>query len=60
MTVETLIAILAFGTLGAVCVFGYLSAVKTQQRLESKKKRKSTLAADAPDTLPEGEKPVDT
>ena len=59
MSTEFLIAFLAFGTISAVAVFGYVSAVRTQQRLHSNK-RKSTLAADAPDTLPRGEKPVDT
>jgi hypothetical protein len=55
----TLIGVLAFGTMGAFAVFAYLSAVKTADRLHSNTK-KSTLAADAPSTLPPGEKPVDT
>lgn len=55
----TLIGVLAFGTLGAFAVFGYLSAVKTADRLHSNRK-KSTLAADAPSSLPPGERPVDT
>ena len=59
MDMTTLIGVLAFGTLGAVAVFAYLSAVKTADRLHSNT-RKSTLAADAPSTLPPGQKPVDT
>jgi len=53
------IGVLAFGTMGAFAVFAYLSAVKTADRLHSNT-RKSTLAADAPSTLPPGQKPVDT
>ena len=59
MDTTTLVGILAFGTLGAVAVFAYLSSVKTADRLHSNM-RKSTLAADAPDTVPAGQKPVDT
>jgi hypothetical protein len=59
MDTSTLIGFLAFGTLGAVAVFAYLSAVKTADRLHSHT-RKSTLAADAPSTLPPGQKPADT
>jgi hypothetical protein len=59
MDTSTLIGFLAFGTLGAVAVFAYLSAVKTADRLHSRT-RKSTLAADAPSTLPPGQKPADT
>jgi hypothetical protein len=59
MSWEFLTAALAFGTLITVAVLGYISAVATQKRLHSNK-RKSTLAADAPSTLPPGEKPVDT
>lgn len=55
----TLIGVLALGTLGAVAVFGFLSASKTADRLHSEK-RKSTLAADAPSTTSPGEKPIDT
>lgn len=55
----TLIGVLAFGTLFAVLVFAYRSAVETQKRLESNT-RKSTLAADAPSKTPPGVKPVDT
>jgi hypothetical protein len=56
---QTLIGVLSLVTLGAVAVFGYLSSVKTAERLHSNT-RKSTLAADAPSTLPPGEKPVDS
>jgi hypothetical protein len=59
MTWDFFLPALAFGTLLAVAVFGYLSSVATQRRLQEHK-RKSTLAADAPSTLPPGEKPVDT
>jgi len=60
MSWNNLLAVLAFGTLLTVAVLGYISTVQTQRRLAAKKKRKSTLAADAPSTLPPGEKPVDT
>jgi hypothetical protein len=59
MSWENLVVFLAFFTLLAAAIFGYLSTVATQRRLHSNKK-KSTLAADAPRTLPPGEKPVDT
>lgn len=59
MSIEVLLGILAFGTLGSVCVFAYLSAVRTNERLHSDSK-KSTLAADAPDSKPPGVKPPDT
>ena len=49
---------LAFGTLGAVIAFAWMSKVKTDRRRDSEK-RKSTLAADAPDRAPDGRKPVD-
>lgn len=54
-----LVGVLALGTLSAGAVFAFMSAVKTAYRLHSQT-RKSTLAADAPSTLPPGEKPVDT
>ena len=53
MDTYTLIGVLAFGTMGAFAVFGYMSAVKTSDRLHSNK-RKSTLAADAPNSMPPG------
>ena len=59
MDTYSLIGVLAFGTMGAFAVFAYLSAVKTADRLHSNT-RKSTLAADAPSTLPPGQKPIDT
>ena len=59
MDTYSLIGILAFGTMGAFAVFAYLSAVKTADRLHSNT-RKSTLAADAPNTVPPGQKPLDT
>ncbi len=59
MDTTVIIGVLAFGTLGAFAVFAYLSAVKTTNRLHSNTP-KSTLAADAPDTAPAGQKPVDT
>ncbi len=59
MDTTVLVGILAFGTLGAAAVFAYLSSVKTADRLHSNA-RKSTLAADAPATVPAGQKPVDT
>jgi hypothetical protein len=59
MDTYSLIGVLAFGTMGAFAVFAYLSAVKTADRLHSNT-RKSTLAADAPSTVPPGQKPVDT
>lgn len=59
MDVYSLIGFLAFVTMGAFAVFAYMSAVKTADRLHSEN-RKSTLAADAPNTVPPGEKPIDT
>lgn len=59
MDTSSLIGILALGTLSAGGIFAYLSAVKTADRLHANT-RKSTLAADAPNTVPPGEKPVDT
>lgn len=59
MDTSILVGVLAFGTLGVGAIFAYISAVKTSDRLHSNTK-KSTLAADAPDTVPAGEKPVDT
>ena len=42
---ETLIILLSFGTLLAVAVFGYVSAVVTEKRRQEDQP-KSTLAAD--------------
>lgn len=57
MGTETLLAILAFGTLGAVVVFAWRSQTRTEERRHSET-RKSTLAADSPDSVPG--RPVDT
>lgn len=59
MDTSTLIGVLALGTLTAAAIFAYLSAVKTANRLHSNT-RKSTLAADAPNSVPPGQRPVDT
>jgi hypothetical protein len=59
MVTEVFLPLITFGTLIAVAVFGYVSAVKTEERRQSNT-RKSTLAADAPSTTPPGVKPVDT
>lgn len=59
MTMDVLLAILAFGTMGVVVFLGWRSAIETERR-RVEGKRKSTLAADAPDTTPKGVKPVDT
>jgi len=55
----SLIVFLSFGTMLAVAVFAYVSVNATERRRHSNT-RKSTLAADAPSTLPPGVKPVDT
>jgi hypothetical protein len=57
MGIETLLAILAFGTLGAVVLFAWRSQIKTEERRHSNT-RKSTLAEDAPNEV--AGKPVDT
>jgi len=59
MTTETLLAILAFGTMGAVAAFAYRNAQATEERRRSNAP-KSTLAADAADTAPKGRRPPDT
>ena len=58
MGLETLIGVLVFGTLGAVAVMAYINAQKTRERLHSNTE-KSTLAADAPNSKPSGQKPPD-
>lgn len=58
MGTETLLAVLAFGTLAAVAIAAYISSERTSERLHANS-RKSTLAADAPDTAPPGQKPPD-
>jgi hypothetical protein len=47
------VPILAFGTLGAVVVFAWMSKVKTDRRRESDR-AKSTLAPDGPDRIRDG------
>ncbi|MFN3935980.1 MAG: hypothetical protein ACK4KW_00240 [Gemmobacter sp.] len=59
MTIHTLLPLLTFGTMLAVCIFALLSIQRTEDRRRSNT-RKSTLAADAPSTTPPGVKPVDT
>ncbi|MGY6632959.1 MAG: hypothetical protein ACXIU8_04370 [Alkalilacustris sp.] len=59
MDTSTLIGVLAFGTLFAVLVFAYRSNIEMDRRRHQNKPR-STLASNAPDTTPPGQKPVDT
>ncbi len=59
MPTEILLAILAFGTMGAVLVFAWRSNVATEQRRQTAT-RKSTLAADAPNETGKNERPPDT
>jgi hypothetical protein len=56
---ETLIGVLAFGTLGIVLAFAWRSQVMTDKR-RHEATPKSTLAADAPNSTPPGQRPVDT
>lgn len=49
---ETLIMLLSFGTLFAVAIFGYVSAVVTERR-RKEDQPKSTLAADGDPTSPD-------
>lgn len=49
MTLETLMAILIFGTLGAGAVFALVSKQKTEERLHDDNAKPSTLAKDGPD-----------
>jgi hypothetical protein len=49
MDLEMLMAILIFGTLGAVAVFALVSKKRTEERMEDDDAKKSRLAADAPD-----------
>jgi hypothetical protein len=55
---DAIVPILAFGTLGAVIAFAWMSKVNTDRRRESDT-RKSTLASDSPDSTPDGRTPVD-
>ncbi len=50
MTIETLLAVLALGTIAAVAVFAFASRQRVKERREDPEAPKSTLAADAPDT----------
>ncbi len=59
MDFSFIVPLLALGSIGAFAIFGYMSSVRTADRLHSNT-RKSTLAADAPSTTPPGVKPVDT
>ena len=58
MATETLLALLAFGTMGALVAFGWRSAASTEQRRRTSARR-STLAADAPNADPDGRRPPD-
>jgi hypothetical protein len=49
MTTTTLLAVLAFGTMGAACIFAYLNVQRVEERRRSDAPP-STLAADGPDT----------
>lgn len=60
MDANTLIAVLTFGTLLGTTIFAYRSTQEIERRRQQKIARKSTLAADAPDTTPPGVKPADT
>lgn len=55
---EILVPFLAFGTIGAVIAFAWISQVKTDQRRRSST-AKSTLATDSPDHAPQGQRPAD-
>ena len=55
---EILVPFLAFGTIGAVVAFAWLSQIKTDKRRHSNTP-KSTLAADSADSTSPGQKPVD-
>lgn len=59
MTTEILLAILAFGTMGAVTAFAWRSARATEAR-RHKPTQRSTLAADGPNALSDGRRPPDT
>lgn len=55
---EILVPFLAFGTMGAVIAFAWMSKSRTDERRESER-RKSTLAADSPNRTAGDRKPVD-
>ena len=50
MSIETLLMILALGTIAAVALFALASRRRVKERREDPEAPKSTLAADAPDT----------
>jgi len=52
------VPVLAFGTIGAIIVFARMSRIKTERRRHSNAP-KSTLAADSPDSKPQGVRPPD-
>lgn len=58
MDTTLIMGVLSLGTLGAATIFAYLSVQRTEERRKSNTRR-STLAADSPDSTPEGVKPVD-
>jgi hypothetical protein len=53
-----IVPLLAFGTIGAIIVFAWISQIKTERRRQSGAP-KSTLAADSPDRKPDGVQPPD-
>jgi hypothetical protein len=59
MPTEILLAVLAFGTIGAVLALAWRSNVATEERRRTAS-RKSTLAADTPNRAPGGVRPPDT
>ncbi|WP_178390808.1 hypothetical protein [Rhodovulum sulfidophilum] len=54
MAASSLIVTLALGTLCAVVVFSWISKQRTEQRQADPEAPKSALAADTPDTRPDG------
>ena len=58
MDTGILLAFLVFFTLGAVVVFAWVSHERTEAR-RHKNTPRSTLAADAPDSMPPGQRPPD-
>lgn len=55
---DVIVPFLAFGTIGAVIAFAWISQIRTDERRRSAAP-KSTLAADSPDRAPEGRRPAD-
>ncbi|TCO72854.1 hypothetical protein [Rhodovulum euryhalinum] len=54
MTTMNLIVILALLTLGGGAIYALIEKRKTEQRMADPHAPKSTLAADAPSTTPDG------